>query len=47
VEEAAAAAAAGRPPRRSSDTLHVYQARQQGGAVDLASGGLSELMSAS
>jgi hypothetical protein len=37
VEEAAAAAAAGRPPRRSSDTLHVYQARQQGAAAELTS----------
>uniref|UniRef100_A0A383V829 Uncharacterized protein n=1 Tax=Tetradesmus obliquus TaxID=3088 RepID=A0A383V829_TETOB len=36
VEEAAAAAAAGRPPRRSSDALHVYQARQQGGAAEIA-----------
>jgi hypothetical protein len=39
VEEAAAAAAAGRPPRRSSDTLHVYQARQQGGVPEPATGG--------
>jgi hypothetical protein len=35
VEEAAAAAAAGQPPRRSSDTLHVYQTRQQGDAAEL------------
>jgi hypothetical protein len=37
VEEAAVAAAAGRPPQRSSDTLRIYQTRQQGAAAELTS----------